>query len=253
MITLTVVQWYHLHMDRVRSSTSVEVGGDSGSSGSFGQSGTSRDGRWGRGQLSWQDDLCAEPIAGEDLGSADERWLRAVAARSADWFSHVTGIPWTPAARALFLGKLTAISRHWSDPSGHGLNRGWHRDAPGSERAPWTSRQEREICWPALAPHPVCRRQGDAVTRLVLGTPTCPGHFDLLRHGPRLGDAGVPGRTVQSWAAAVYLCDPVAAIQESAARYQAVRAAAAEHYSGHVDENLWELGLSSIQHLDLSA
>lgn len=210
----------------------------------------------GGAPLRFRDELPHERLVGADLGTADENWLLAVAARSADWYSKVTGVPWTSEGKAMFIGRLTAISRHWSDASGHGLRRGWHlAGAPDAEPAPWTSKRERQICWPALSPRPVCRRQSDAVTRLVLGTPTCPGHFDLLRHGPNLGGMGVSRRMLLAWATAVYLCDPVTATNATNARYiRFRRAVEARHVAGQFDEHAWELGLVSVRgRIDRSA
>src|SRR5579875_1830565 len=204
-----------------------------------------------RGPLPWRDELYHEPLRGADLGTAEDEWLLAVASRSADWFRHATGVTWTPAGLAFFLGRLTGICRHWSDPSGHGLHRGWHLAAP--DRAPWTSKKEREVCWPALDPRPVCRRQSDAVTRLVLGTPTCPGHFDLTRGVLDAIHERVPVRLVQSWATAVYLFDPVAATTATNARYQQVRAAAARHHDNRSSDRRWELDHNQVRDLLLSA
>jgi hypothetical protein len=241
-------------IDRVIDSTRSGTGLGPGTIASLCESRASSRPTRRRAPLPWRDELYHEPPVGADLSTADERWLLALAGRSADWYQTVTGVAWTPAGRAFFLGRLTAISRHWSDPSGHGLHRGWHLSGPaGTERAPWTSKREREICWPALDPRPVCRRQGDAVTRLVLGTPTCPGHFDLLRHGLDSDGRGAPGRHVQSWATAVYLCDPVTATTATNARYQRVRAAAAQHHAVHADEGLWDFQQTHVREFLLSA
>jgi len=121
--------------------------------------------------------------------------------RSAEWDQTVTGVSWTPAGRAFFLGRLTAICRHWSDPSGHGQYRGWHLSDTSTEPAPWTCQREREECWPALDPRPVCRyHQAQRVTRVVLGTATCPGHFDLLRHRIGSDTLAVPVQVVHACA-----------------------------------------------------
>lgn len=238
---------------RVNNSTEVDSGVGLGSIGSLCES-RARDGlRRRRRPLPYRDELHHQPLVGADLGTADEDWLLAVANRSAEWYQTVTGVAWTSAGRAFFLGRLTAICRHWSDPSGHGLHRGWHLSGTSAEPAPWTCQREREECWPALDPRPVCRRQAQSVTRLVLGTPTCPGHFDLLRYGLGSNVPGVPLRMIQAWATAVYLCDPVAATTATNARYQQVRKVAVRHHAAHIDEALRDLDHVSVQEYLLSA
>lgn len=235
-------------------STLAPVGVPGRSWGRTPEFGTTTGSRRRSGPLAWRDELYHEPLRGADLATAADEWLLAVACRSADWFQHVTGVTWTPAGLAFFLGRLTAICRHWSDPSGHGLHRGWHlSDQTGGERMPWTSKKEREVCWPALDPRPVCRRQSDAVTRLVLGTPTCPGHFDLTRGTLAASQERIPLRVVQSWATAVYLCDPLAATSATNARYQQLRGAAARHHAKRSSDRPWELDHTRVKDLLLSA
>lgn len=257
MVPLLVSKWYRVRVvdieNRVIDSAGSGCGTGAGAIGSFCESRTREAPRRRQRPLPLRDDLYHERLVGADLGTAEETWLLTVADRSAEWYQAVTGVSWTPAGRAFYLGRLTAICRHWSDPTGHGLHRGWHFSDTSTDPAPWTCQREREECWSALDPRPVCRRQAQSVTRLVLGTATCPGHFDLLRHGIGSDTHAVPARVVQAWATAVYLCDPVAARTVTNARYLQVRRAAARHHSAQADEALWDLQRRPVREYLLSA
>lgn len=196
----------------------------------------------------FEEGLAHRPLVGADLGTADGGWLLAFAGRAARWFGQVTGVAWSPAGRAFFAARMVGICRHWSDPSGHGLGRGSHRGGGG--QAPWTCRRELGECWRTLEPRAVCRRQENAVTRLVMGTGTVPGYFEVLR----AGRPAVSVRTAVLWGTAVWLCDPVVAQAATDAQRLRVRSAVVRYrMSARLDVDVDVEGVFPAAGMGLSA